>query len=58
MDVINSVSTALLEYYPLTLTVLLECIEIYEFWQVSGNLWNPYLPLLIATIAYVNAMYT
>ena len=28
MDVINNVTTALLEYYPLTLTVLLECVGI------------------------------
>ena len=31
MDVINSITTALLEYYPLTLTVLLECIGICQF---------------------------
>ena len=32
MDVLSSVMTALLEYYPSILTVLLECIEIlYQF---------------------------
>ena len=32
MDEINSVMTALFEYYPLTLTALLECIRtLYKF---------------------------
>ena len=42
MDVINSVTTALLKYYPHTLTVLLECIGILR--QFSINLtgfWKP-----------------
>ena len=50
MDVINSVTTAILEYYPLTLTVLL------GYYANSENLtgfWKPVDPPRTSCITYV-----